>query len=124
MSNIVNLSTPSPVQQFYGNGGGGNGTTVPAAMFNSVAAAASAPPSESDGGADGAKRRRIARACDMCRKKKVCHNSAQVLNLSLDTPILTDHIDQMRWETTSVYALCELQDGMCVHLGREEEESS
>lgn len=74
MSNIINLSTSSPVrssqQQFFGDGNGasnGNGTATPAAIFNPAH-----PRAESDvGSTEGAKRRRIARACDMCRKKKI-----------------------------------------------------
>lgn len=58
---IVNLS-PSPTTSptFLGNGG----APIPAAMFNPGHA------SSDDGGTDP-KRRRIARACDMCRKKKI-----------------------------------------------------
>jgi len=55
-------SNPAP-PIFFGNTNGG--TTIPATMFNPGRA------SPDDGGGDP-KRRRIARACDMCRKKKVC----------------------------------------------------
>lgn len=55
--NSVNFS-PSPPSFL------GNGAPIPAAMFNPD------HPSPDDGGSDP-KRRRIARACDMCRKKKV-----------------------------------------------------
>lgn len=78
---IVNLS-PSPTTSptFLGNGG----APIPAAMFNPGHA------SSDDGGTDP-KRRRIARACDMCRKKKVrmfsCprlpHHRIMVANLKL-----------------------------------------
>jgi len=54
-------SNPAP-PNFFGNTNGG--TTIPASMFNPGRA------SPDDGGGDP-KRRRIARACDMCRKKKV-----------------------------------------------------
>lgn len=63
-ANSVNFS-PSPTSHnqtpnFLGSGG----APIPAAMFNPGHA------SSDDGGTDP-KRRRIARACDMCRKKKV-----------------------------------------------------
>ena len=67
--------TPSPIQSQQSQHGGtpqvlGNyqtleSQTAPAAPFH----AEQQPPASDDG--QDAKRRRIARACDMCRKKKV-----------------------------------------------------
>jgi hypothetical protein len=64
------------------------------------------------------KRRRIARACDMCRKKKVCHCAKFIIQAQF--PILTDHTDQMRRTSTSVQSLYQLQDGMHFYIGGEE----
>lgn len=78
------------------------------------------PPASDDG--QDPKRRRIARACDMCRKKKVQMHVGHIrCKLQL---LIMCNIDKMRWEVTSMYTLCQLQYRMCLYIGGEEAKSS
>jgi hypothetical protein len=73
----LNQHSPNYDVASFGSGDIRNGTTIPATMFNQAHSAGAGqkqyPSSQADEAGSDAKRRRIARACDMCRKKKVCY---------------------------------------------------